>query len=1036
MARLVLDPAGLRATDGLGTKTTGGVPSDGNFAATPTDGYLAVDTTNNALYFRSGAVWRAAGGASSGSLISSADIAFTDGDTSRRVTITDSTISATDNIICSVRRPDTVDDSADRGYIYVANVVEVNNGSFDVLISATAWGFEDPTQNPPNETVKLLYSITVATMVPNWPLLAPLGSATAPPYSFTGDTNTGIYSPGADQVAITTGGTQRLLVDAAGTVSLSSSLYVSGSNVVAYAGTAGAAYLGGQGPGGEAGIRLGLTGDTNLYRSGAANLKTDSTLTVAGSQLNFSNNGAVLLSNQSSDTNASFLTGRAGEAQAKFSVYANGQINWGPGGSTTQDTFLYRNGVNALRTAGTLTVDSTGQFGGGIALVQNTATTIDFYHPTAGSGLKRSRIISDAGYVYFQNLDDAYTTGYTAMRFEKGTTPNVAVTNSLYAGLQVAVGPEAGSTTAPGSVANMSDLQTMFYLNGTTPNSSSYAISFQSGGGGAACIGMRRDGGYGTYIDFYTNNASTPTATKLALTIDNTGRLLFGQSGDVDLYRAAADILQTDDSLVVSRYLYASFNASGTYPLVGGASVTGWNFSGGSGEVNNWNGYTGITIGDGTPAFMWHQLTGSSAKSDLMQLSSSGALTLLGANKMYFGSAQDTNLYRSAANVLKTDDSLAVVGSIYADNSGAGSALFFGSAADANLYRANAGVLQTDGVFIAAGGRVNLTDITNGAVELGGLGNNPGAQQPYIDFHYAPAGTFTAQDFNMRIQNIADKALQFSDNTNYLEVNGAAGGSGKMGLLINGDTNLFRYAADILATDDAFLSQPGGGVSTAIGIRYTGASNWTRGFFATGIYWDGTQWSAPTFGGNNGWSLIAGDGANSAIGFYMDPSTGASNRTYTEVQFAATLSVRMAANVGGSGNPGIQFGSASDTNLYRSGSNVLKTDGSMLAAPFQATSTGAASAPAFSFVGDTDVGMYSSSPNSVDFSAGNVRRLQLNATGIGFFNTTPAARQTGYGSGTQVGTKAALTSASTLNDVIAVLSSLVADLRTYGLIGS
>ena len=45
-----------------------------------------------------------------------------------------------------------------------------------------------------------------------------LGSATAPTVTFTGDTNTGIYSPGADQLAISTGGTGRLFVDASGNV--------------------------------------------------------------------------------------------------------------------------------------------------------------------------------------------------------------------------------------------------------------------------------------------------------------------------------------------------------------------------------------------------------------------------------------------------------------------------------------------------------------------------------------------------------------------------------------------------------------------------------------------------------------------------------------------------------------------------------------------------------------------------------------------------------------------------------------------------
>jgi hypothetical protein len=50
-----------------------------------------------------------------------------------------------------------------------------------------------------------------------------LGSASAPTYSWTGDPNTGIYSPGADQVAISTNGTGRLFVDASGNVGVGTS---------------------------------------------------------------------------------------------------------------------------------------------------------------------------------------------------------------------------------------------------------------------------------------------------------------------------------------------------------------------------------------------------------------------------------------------------------------------------------------------------------------------------------------------------------------------------------------------------------------------------------------------------------------------------------------------------------------------------------------------------------------------------------------------------------------------------------------------
>jgi hypothetical protein len=49
------------------------------------------------------------------------------------------------------------------------------------------------------------------------------GSASGPAISFTGDSNTGIYSPGADQVAVATNGTGRLFVDASGNVGVGTS---------------------------------------------------------------------------------------------------------------------------------------------------------------------------------------------------------------------------------------------------------------------------------------------------------------------------------------------------------------------------------------------------------------------------------------------------------------------------------------------------------------------------------------------------------------------------------------------------------------------------------------------------------------------------------------------------------------------------------------------------------------------------------------------------------------------------------------------
>jgi hypothetical protein len=52
---------------------------------------------------------------------------------------------------------------------------------------------------------------------------APDGTAAAPSIAFESDPNTGIYSPGADQLAVSTGGTGRLFVDSSGTVGIGTS---------------------------------------------------------------------------------------------------------------------------------------------------------------------------------------------------------------------------------------------------------------------------------------------------------------------------------------------------------------------------------------------------------------------------------------------------------------------------------------------------------------------------------------------------------------------------------------------------------------------------------------------------------------------------------------------------------------------------------------------------------------------------------------------------------------------------------------------
>lgn len=143
------------------------VPVQGTPPTSPVAGqlYFDNDAGDLKLYIYDGTNWNPTGVSSAAIGTATASIPFVDGDTMRRVTIPDANVLATSKITGSIRRPDTADDSADSGYIYSANIVKVAAGSFDVLVTATAWGFDDPTLKPPNETVQFVYTIGAATVM-------------------------------------------------------------------------------------------------------------------------------------------------------------------------------------------------------------------------------------------------------------------------------------------------------------------------------------------------------------------------------------------------------------------------------------------------------------------------------------------------------------------------------------------------------------------------------------------------------------------------------------------------------------------------------------------------------------------------------------------------------------------------------------------------------------------------------------------------------------------------------------------------------
>ena len=144
------------------------------------------------------------------------------------------------------------------------------------------------------------------------------GTAAAPSLSILGDPNTGIYSPGADQLAISTNGTGRLTIDASGNVNIdSNTLYVDATNNRVGLGTSS--------PG--AGIHIATAGQTTsaLDTAGSLNLLVTDTGASAG------NGGSIVFG---------FNSGAGRFAAIK------GQVITGGGNSIGHLTFATRNATS------------------------------------------------------------------------------------------------------------------------------------------------------------------------------------------------------------------------------------------------------------------------------------------------------------------------------------------------------------------------------------------------------------------------------------------------------------------------------------------------------------------------------------------------------------------------------------------------------------------------------------------------------------------------------------------------------------------
>jgi hypothetical protein len=331
-----------------------------------------------------------------------------------------------------------------------------------------------------------------------------LGSAGTPSLKFTGDTNTGIYSPGADQVAISTNGTGRLFVDASGNVIVSGGGQITSRNVGASAGK-GLIQLGDSGAWQIEGLDTGYGGSgaylkilsganerLRLTSTGALNFVGAGT---AGSTQAVSFNGSAPVNSLVIDS-----SGRLGLGTSS----PNANLELGPVSATQGPTLRL--------SAGT---------GGGAGIPEYPFGTLQFYSGDTGgdgaavkasiAGVADTASSAPGGELTFSTYP--VSTGSLTERMRIDSSGKVGIgTTSVSAKLHIAGATGGGvagiwDTTAGGARVEYKDNGTRRgYLNWDT---NSLLLAADSGNS----------------IKFSTNAGVTQHAT-----IDSSGRLLIGQS--------------------------------------------------------------------------------------------------------------------------------------------------------------------------------------------------------------------------------------------------------------------------------------------------------------------------------------------------------------------------------------------------------------------------------------------------------------------------------------------------------------------------